>query len=140
MRVTFGSHVFSKADGTGPHDFLDESGNKRFFCHERYGFSHNLQAEVRRVLNQNVYTWEVRDKNQIANLAVIAPATLQLVSGIHNVLIYYLYKSSVPEIHVEMQVKSCYERPVDFVRHKKREKIRVHVKTVSFHGGRIPKG
>ena len=139
VRVTFESHVFSKSEGAGAHDFLDESGNKRFFCLDRYAFSFTLQDEVRKILDQNVYTWEVKDKNQVANLAVLAPATVQMVSGIHNVLIYYLFKSSVPDINVEMKVKSCYMREIDFGRHKKREKIRVCVKTVCFNGGRIPK-
>lgn len=139
IRVTFESHVFSKSEGLGSHDFLDESGNRRFFCPDRYDFSFTLPDDVRRILDQNVYMWEVKDKNQVANLAVLSPASLQMVSGTHNVLVYYLYQSGVAGIHVEMRVKSCYRRTIDFGRYKKREKIRVFVRTVCFKGGRVPK-
>jgi len=139
VRVTFQSHVFSKSEGSGPHDFVDVSGNRRYFCPARYAFSLGLESEVRKILDQNVYTWEAKDKNQIANLAVLAPASVQFVSGTHNVLIYYLHSSAVSGIHVEMIVKSCYMKVVDFKRHPKREKIRACVKRVCFNGGRLPK-
>ena len=139
IRVTFESHVFSKSEGLGKHDFLDESGNRRFFCADRYAFSFTLPDDVRRMLDQNVYTWEVKDKNQFANLAVLSPASLQMVSGTHNVLVYYLYHSGIAGIHVEMKVKSCYQRTINFERQKKREKIRVFLRTVCFKGGRVPK-
>lgn len=139
IRVTFESHVFSISDGQGAHDFVDEAGKKRFFCPDRYAFSLDLPDEVRRVLDLNVYTWEEKDKNQVANLAVLAPANGQLVSGLHNVLIYYLYSSSVDGIHVEMCVKSCYPKEINFSKRRRREKIRKHVKEVCFKGGRIPK-
>ena len=139
IRVTFESHVFSKSEGLGKHDFLDESGNRRFFCADRYAFSFTLPDDVRRMLDQNVYTWEVKDKNQFANLAVLSPASLQMVSGTHNVLVYYLYHSGIAGIHVEMKVKSCYQRTINFERQKKLEKIRVFLRTVCFKGGRVPK-
>lgn len=140
IRVTFESHVFSISEGQGPHDFLDEAGNKRFFCPNRYAYSASLPDHVRDILNLNVYTWEERDKNQSANLAVLSPANLQLVSGSHKTLIYYLYRSSVTGIHVEMRVKTCYEKDIDFAKRRKREKIRTHLKTVCYKGGRIPNG
>lgn len=139
VRITFGSHVFSKSEGTGRHDFIDESSNRRYFCEDRYAFSLTLTEEIKKILDQNVYTWEAQDRNQAANLAVLAPATVQLVSGAHNVIVYFLHKSSVPGIDVEMVVKSCYMMEVDFKRHPKRGKIRSCVKTVCFKGGRIPK-
>lgn len=140
IRVTFESHVFSVSEGQGRHDFLDEAGNKRFFCADRYAYSAHLPDHVRDILNLNVYTWEERDKNQAANLAVLSPANQQLVSGSHKALIYYLYRSSVTGIHVEMRVKTCYEKDIDFTNRRKRERIRTHLKAVCYKGGRIPKG
>lgn len=139
IRVTFQSHVFSKSDGTGPHDFVDVSGNKRYFCPDRYAFSLHLEPKVRAILELNSYTWETRDKNQVANLAVLAQTAAPLTSGTHDVLIYYLYKSSVSGLDVEMIVKSCYTKEIDFKRHPKRERIRACVKKVCFNGGRFPK-
>ena len=140
IRVTFESHVFSTSEGPGRHDFLDEAGNKRFFCPDRYAYSSSLPEHVRDILNLNVYTWEERDKNQSANLAVLSPANLQLISGSHQTLIYYLYESDATGIHVEMRVKTCYEMNIDFAKRRKREKIRYHLKAVHYNGGRIPKG
>lgn len=139
VRVTFESHVFSVSESNGAHDFLDEARKKRLFCPDRYAFSQGLPDQVRGILDLNVYTWEEKDKNQVANLAVLAPANVQLISGAHNVLIYYLYRSNVAGIHVEMRVKSCYMKEINFMKRPKREKIRTHVKTVCFKGGRIPK-
>ena len=139
VRVTFTSHVFSVSEGSGTHDFLDEAGNKRFFCPERYAFSLNLETAVRNVLDLNVFTWEEKDRNRVANLAVLTSAKSQLISGVHNVLIYYLHQSRVDGIHVEMLVKSCYVKAINFDKRPRRERIRVFVKTVCFKGGRVPR-
>lgn len=139
VRVRFESHVYSDAFGTGPHDFLDEAGNKRYFCAARFAVSHGLAAEVRHILDCNAYTWTEKDKNQAANLAVITPAGAPLVSGSYHVIIYYLYPSKLETVDVEMLVKTCYEKDINFDHRKKREKIRVHVKTVCFKQVRIPK-
>ncbi|WP_306046249.1 hypothetical protein [Nioella sp. MMSF_3534] len=139
LRVRFESHVFSNSYGTGPHDFLDEAGNKRQFCANRYAFSHCLPSEIRNLLTCNAYTWEEKDRNQVANLAVLTPAGSPLISGIHTVIIYYLYPSKVEEIDVEMLVKTCYEKEISFEHRKKREKIRVYVKKACFQQVRIPK-
>jgi hypothetical protein len=140
LRVSFESHVYSRSDGDRRHDFLDESGNRRWFCSDRYDVSLTLADEVRRMIDQNVYSWETRDRNRVANLAVLNPASQQLVSGRHNVAIYYLFAGRVPGIDVEMVVKTCYAMTVDFSRIRTRHKVRSLIKTVCFKGGRLPKG
>jgi hypothetical protein len=139
VRVTFESHVFSTSNGQGPHDFLDENGNNRWFCEDRYAVSLGLRAEVAQILDLNVYTWEERDRNQAANLAVLTPAAQPLSNSTHRVVIYYLYGSTVPGIHVEMKLKTCYSKEIDFTKRSKREKIRTYIKSICYKGGRIPK-
>jgi hypothetical protein len=83
--------------------------------------------------------WEERDRNQASNLAVLTPAAQPLANGTHRVVIYYLYGSTVPGIHVEMKLKTCYSKEIDFTKRNKREKIRTYIKSICYHGGRIPK-
>jgi hypothetical protein len=91
------------------------------------------------LLAQNVLTWEERDKSGTSNLAVLTPTGAPLVSGTYVVVFYYLIPSKVPGIDVEMIVKTCYEKDVNFAHRVRREKIVKHVKTVYYKGTTIPK-
>ncbi|MGH1330534.1 MAG: hypothetical protein ACRBBK_06585 [Paracoccaceae bacterium] len=141
LRVGFRSHVFSIKPRSRGHDFLDENNNQRDFCPIRYEFSFCLPGEVRKMLDNNVFTWEERDKNQMTNLAVIAPARSNLDSGLHNTLFYHLYPSKLEHIDVEFSVKTCYEKQINFnrKRRQKKEKIRGLVKKAHYQNTRIPK-
>lgn len=140
IRVRFESHVFSKtyyqAQG---HDFIDEIGNRREFCHVRYNFSHCLADEVRRMLDINAMSMQVNDKNGFYNLAAITPASPKIEAGLHNTLIYYMYKSKLEGIHTEMRVKSCYEKELRIGRGAKRDKIRTYARRAFFQDRRVPK-
>lgn len=142
IRIRFESHVFSKSHangGLGPHDFLDENGNKRAFCQVRYNFSYCLADEVRRMLDINAMSMQVHDKLGFYNLAVITPAGPQITAGLHNTVIYYMHKSQLGGIHTEMRVKSCYEKYIELNRRIKKDKIRTYAKRAYYEERRVPK-
>lgn len=139
VRVTFQSHVFSRDATQQPHHFLDEAGKRRVFCPDRYAVSLGLADICRGLLTRNVLTWEERDKSGSSNLAVLTPADVPLVSGSYAVLFYYLIPSLVPGIDVEMIVKTCYEKEINFAHRRRREKIVKHIKTVYYTRVTIPR-
>ena len=139
MRITFQSHVFSKDALQQRHHFLDETGRRRVFCSIRYGVSLGLPRICRGLLTQNVLTWEERDKSGSSNLSVLTPAGAALVSGTYVVVFYYLIPSMVQGIDVEMIVKTCYEKEINFAYRQRRERIVKHIKTVYYTRVTIPR-
>ena len=139
VRITFQSHVFSKDAADKPHHFVDEAGKRRAFCPIRFGVSMGLPAACSDFLLRNVLTWEERDKSSSSNLAVIIPAGAPLVSGSYQTLFYYLMPSRVPGIDVEMIVKTCYEKEINFDFRRRREKIIKHIKTAYYQQTTIPR-
>ena len=97
-----------------------------------------LPAACSDFLLRNVLTWEERDKSSSSNLAVIIPAGAPLVSGSYQTLFYYLMPSRVPGIDVEMIVKTCYEKQINFDFRRRREKIIKHIKTTYYQQTTIP--
>ena len=139
VRITFQSHVFSKDATQQPHHFLDEARRRRVFCPDRYAVSLGLPDVCREMLERNVLTWEERDKSGTSNLAILTPVGAPLVSGTFSVLFYYLIPSLVPGIDVEMIIKTCYEKDINFAYRRRREKIVKHIKTVYYTRATIPR-
>lgn len=81
-------------------------------------------------------TWEMRDRNQAANLAVVGP---QLISGINDLIVYYLFPSRSAHHDVELVVKSAYQKNIDFDRIKRRFRVCQLIKTAYFKGVKVPK-
>jgi len=137
-RISFQSHVFSVScvHNAIDFDFRDEAQNKRYFCPARHVKSQNLPTLCRQLFEQNALTWEERDKNRISNLAIIEGP---LDSGSKYLVVYYLFPSLVPGVHVEMVVKSAYDRFVEFSNIKRKFNIQQLIKTCHFKGVKVPK-
>lgn len=69
---------------------------------------------MRNLFDQNGITWEMKDHNQMENMAASAhnPA-VRIVRGTHDVILYYLYPSSSEHFEIEMNVLICHERAVN---------------------------
>ena len=138
VRVTFHSHVFSrqpKPEDVG-HHFDDEGGRQRIFCPDRFAFSYTLPDLCRRMLDQNFLTWQEKDKNSVSNLAVIDGP---LRNGEHRLVVYYLIPSKVTGIHVELVVKSCYPKELNFTHRQKRDRVVYLVKKCLYDKKKIPR-
>ncbi|MCM5557057.1 hypothetical protein [Pleomorphomonas sp. JP5] len=138
LRVSFRSHVFSRAHKgeTQGLFFLDENGNRRIFCEDRYAASLQLPALCLGLLSSNALTWESRDGNEKYNLASIGGA---LVSGAHDTVIFYLFPSGANGIDVEFVVVSFYLKTWNFAHVKRRDKIIQPIKKCYYNGHRVPK-
>jgi hypothetical protein len=122
VRISFRSHVFSISPTSGAQhaDFRDENGNPRIICPVRMGVSATLPDVCRRMMDQNFLTWQMADRNRVANLAVVDGV---LRNGSQTCLFYALYPSKVPGIDVELVVKSAYETLIRADRIKRRFKV-----------------
>ena len=137
-RISFQSHVFSVGctHKATDFDFRDEGQNKRYFCPVRHVKSQSLPRLCLQLFEQNALTWEEQDKNRVSNLAIIdGPFS----SGTKYLVVYYLFPSLVPGIHVEMVVKSAYDRFVEFSNIKRKFNIQQLIKTCHFKGIKVPK-
>ncbi len=136
IRVTFRSHVFSKScvPPTG-HDFLDENGQKRLFCNERYELSHLLPDFITQMVLENHNTWESRDRNRVNNLAIFHPnpETTQ-----KYMLVYALIPSLAKNLDVELEVKSAYPCH-NIPRIQRKFGVKQLIKTCYFQQKRVPK-
>lgn len=140
IRVTFTSHVFSiTPPDDQPGHFIDRGGKPRRFCPDRYAVSLGLPDQIRAMLEANAWSWEMKDRNGYANLAVLTDPRLRLLDGIYNVVIYYLFPSRAPTFEVEMMVMTCYQRPLNFRNHSKRAKMRNLARECHFKKIRVPK-
>lgn len=139
VRVSFSCHVFSeKAAHNVSFDFLDQNGNHRIFCANRYAKCLHLPQGVRNLFDQNGITWEMKDHNQIENMAALAhdPA-VRIVRGTHDVILYYFYPSNFEHFEIEMNVLTCHERAVNTMDKHKLD-MKTAVRTCYFSKERMP--
>ena len=112
VRVSFQSHVFSpRSEANEQCHLVDQSGAPRVFCVNRYAKSLTLPDFCRRMLAENMLTWESYDKNRISNMAEMEGT---LTSGEHHVAVYYLFPSQASGVEVEMVIKSAYRKVLNF--------------------------
>lgn len=88
----------------------DENGKPRLFCEDRDAFSLDLTELSKRMVEQNHFCWDPIDRNRAMNYAVIdvAPGRVrELIDGEHQVVFFYLYLCSPPEVDVNLVITSC---------------------------------
>lgn len=139
VRVSFSCHVFSeKAAHNDAFDFLDQNGKHRIFCANRYAKCLDLPQGVRNLFDQNGITWEMKDHNQIENMAALAhdPA-VRIVRGTHDVILYYFYPSNFEHFEIEMNVLTCHERSVN-TKDKHKWDMKKAVRACYFSKERMP--
>ncbi len=136
VRVSYKSHVYSEKCETHQADFLDELNRPRVFLPERYALCLNLPQICEGLVLQNGNTWVSTDASTNMNLACIPGANL--VTGVHYVVFYYLYPSSVEGIDVEMVVISAFEREVNFDHIRRRYKVQQKIKEAFYQDKRVP--
>lgn len=139
VRVSFSCHVFSKrAEHGAVFDFEDHNGNHRIFCPKRYKKCLILPSAIHKLLDQDGITWEMKDHNNIENMAALAhDPTARIIKGMHDVILYYLYPSNSKLFDIEMNVLTCYERPVNTKKTHKKNMKQV-VRTCYFTKMRVP--
>ncbi|SFV31317.1 hypothetical protein SAMN05216456_1302 [Devosia crocina] len=138
VRVSFHSHVYSKADSdeaTG-HRFKDEGGKWREFCTDRYGWCVDLPVICTAMVEQNFPSWESQDAGQKNNMAVSEAVP---TSGLKYLIFYDLHPSQSSGIDVELVVKSAYKKQFFADRVGKRLKVHALLRTVLYKGVRMPK-
>lgn len=137
IRISYQSHVFSRRPEGASDEFLlrDEAGLWRRFCKERYENSLTLPDVCRRMVEDNYLTWQSQDKNRASNLAVSGPI---LISGLNNLVVYYLFPSRSDEHDVELVVKSAYQKLIDFNHIKRKFNVRQLIKKAHFQHKRVP--
>ena len=113
VRISYTSHVFSQSlvEHTDPFDFRDKNESKRRFCLDRYTGSLALHDLCRDMINRNLYTFISRDRNSVSNLTVVGD---NLTTGPHYAIFYTLFPSRLDGYDVELQVRSAYERHINF--------------------------
>ena len=94
--------------------------------------------DVRKLFDQNGITWEMKDHNQIENMAALAhnPA-VRIVRGTHDVILYYFYPSNSEHFEIEMNVLTCHERAVN-TNDKHKLDMKQAVRTCYFSKERMP--
>jgi hypothetical protein len=108
VRVSYLSHVFSKTPEFGAiSDFQDENDKNRVFCTDRYNCSLNISQYCADSIQNNVLTWESKDKNGASSYMVVKD-----VNGDDYAIIYRLTPSLSDEHDVEFIVKSAYHKTV----------------------------
>lgn len=139
VRVSFSCHVFSqKAAHNAAFDFVDQNGSPRIFCLERYGKCLTLPDGVRELFDQNGITWEMKDHNEIENMAALAhdPA-VRIVKGEYDVILYYFYPSTSGHFEIEMNVLTCHKRAINTENRHKLD-MKQAVRTCYFSKERMP--
>jgi hypothetical protein len=139
VRVSFSCHVFSeKAAHNAAFDFLDQNGNRRIFCANRYAKCLALPQGVRDLFDKNGITWEMKDHNRIENMAALAhnPA-VRIVRGTYDVILYYFYPSNSQHFEIEMNVLTCHERAVN-TNDKHKLDMKQAVRACYFSKERVP--
>lgn len=137
VRISYHSHVYSKADTAGAVEtrFRDEAGKFREFCTERYTLCLNLPELCNQMIVGNFPSWPSKDKNNINNMAI---CEAQPTTGDKYLILYDLNPSAADGIDTELVVKSAYNKFVDMRYTGKREKIRALIKRSHFQNIRIP--
>lgn len=139
VRVSFSCHAFSeKVKHREPFDFRDHNGSPRRFCEDRYARSLSLPDAVRKLLDLNGITWEMKDHNDVENMAALPKDPGEkIIKGVYEVILYYLYPSGVEHFHVEMNVVTCHNRSVN-TSGKYKFDMRQALRTCLFSGERVP--
>ena len=100
------SHVFSKTPEAGEvRDFQDENGKDRVFCADRYNCSLDISHYCTDSIQNNVLTWESKDKNSVSSYMVVKD-----VNGDDYAIVYRLTPSLSEDYDVEFIVKSAYHK------------------------------
>ncbi|UDF04521.1 hypothetical protein [Asticcacaulis sp. AND118] len=137
LRLSFNSHVYSTAHDAASLEcvILDKGGHSRTFCTVRYSLSRRLPGICEALILNNDYTWQSTDRNRVNNLAMCESP---LQSGMKYLIVYSVFPSRRPDIHLEFNVKSAYEKTIDATRIKNRQKIRQILKQSYFNNRPIP--
>jgi hypothetical protein len=133
VRVSYLSHVFSKTPESGEiSDFEDENGKNRVFCTERYNCSLNISQYCADSIQNNVLTWESKDKNSVSSYMIVKD-----VNGGDYAIVYRLTPSLSEDHDVEFIVKSAYLKTVV---HKNPRKYNVRnlIKTCCYQQKSLP--
>lgn len=138
VRVSYHSHVYSKADADGATGlrFKDEGDKWREFCLERYTLCLTLPDICRNMVELNFPSWESQDNGGKNNMAV---SEANPTSGTKYLVFYELLPSQTEGIDVELIVKSAYAKLFDASRTGRRQKVQALLRTVLFSGNRLPK-
>lgn len=139
VRISFSCHVFSeKAPHNTPFDLHDQNGSPRRFNKARYDRSQTLPNDLRRLLDANGVTWEMKDHNDIENMAALTDEPdLKVIKGIFDVILYYLYPSQAEHFDVEMNVLTCHVRSIS-TEGKHKLDMRQALRTCIYSRERLP--
>ncbi len=142
VAVHLGLHTISRACQPGEiSNLVDENGQPRVFCEDRYAFSFGLKEIATRMIQQKYFCWESSDRNRAMNYAVLdaAPGRMrELQDGEHQVIYFYLYPADGKRADVDLYVTSCYMRDMRFSHIKRRFDIHMLLRKCLFENKRLP--
>ena len=139
VRVSFSCHVFSERAAYGEaFDMLDQNKSRRRFDPVRYERSLTLPEAVQTLLDSNGVTWEMKDHNDIENMAALTEEPdMKIIKGTFDVILYYLYPSEAEHFEVELNVLTCHSRSINTEGKHKRD-MRQALRTCVFSQERLP--
>jgi hypothetical protein len=139
VRISFSCHVFSeKAPYNEPFDMRDQNESPRRFNKTRYDRSLTLPNDVQTLFDSNGVTWEMKDHNDIENMAALTDnPNLKVIKGTFDVILYYFYPSQAEHFDVEMNVLTCHVRSVS-TEGKHKLDMRQALRTCIYSKERLP--
>ena len=142
VAVHLGLHTISRACKPGEvSNLVDENGQPRVFCEDRYAFSFGLKEIATRMIQQIYFCWESSDRNRAMHYAVLdaAPGRIrELQDGEHQVIYFYLYPADGQRADVDLYITSCYMRDMRFSKIKRRFDTHMLLRKCLFEGKRLP--
>jgi hypothetical protein len=142
VAVYFRLHTISRAcQPNEVANMLDENGQRRVFCEDRYAFSLGLPEIAKRMILQKYYCWESSDRNRILHYAILdaAPGRIrELQDGEHQVIYFYLYPANGKTADVDLHVTSCYMNNMRFGNVKRRFDTHMLLRKCLFDKKRLP--
>jgi hypothetical protein len=104
----------------------------------RYERSLTLPEAVQTLLDSNGVTWEMKDHNDIENMAALTEEPdMKIIKGTFDVILYYLYPSEAEHFEVELNVLTCHSRSINTEGKHKRD-MRQALRTCVFSQERLP--
>jgi len=143
VQIMLGVHTISKGCESHERDLDDENGKPRQFCEDRYAFSLGLPEMAKRMIIQNYFSWESKDRNSAIHYAIIdmAPGRVRdIEDGLHQVVFFYLYPCADPNVaDVNLVITSCHAREINFGHIRRRYNMHTILRTCLFQQTRMPK-
>ena len=140
ISVFLSRHTISESCSDGQHDLLDEINRPRKFCKDRYSFSLILPDLIKKMIKENYFCWESKDRNTNMNFATLDIPPMEVMnirSGRYKVIYFYLYPDK-EKAAIRFFVTSCYEKDLLFKKKVRRYNMHTLLRKCLYDQKRLP--